>query len=180
MPRNIVDWNDETIALLRELWSTVDETGRLLSTPNIGRRMGISKDAVVGKAHRLNLPARPEFQQRKLDDEKEKQVRALLAIGHRPAEVARAARVHIDTVRKRLVEKNSSDTCPTAPQLETPTPAAQARTFRTHACLWPLGDPGTPNFRFCDGNTIPGKPYCAEHAAVAYIKVRDKREEVRA
>src|SRR5487761_2566271 len=48
-----MEWNEETIARLRGLWAEG------LSTAEIGRRMGVSKNAVVGKAHRLNLPARP-------------------------------------------------------------------------------------------------------------------------
>ena len=48
-----MEWNEDTIARIRALW---DEG---LSTAEIGRRMGITKNAVVGKAHRLNLPARP-------------------------------------------------------------------------------------------------------------------------
>ena len=48
-----MDWTDETIARLRALW----DEGH--STAEIGRRLGITKNAVVGKAHRLNLPARP-------------------------------------------------------------------------------------------------------------------------
>ncbi|RYF03549.1 MAG: GcrA cell cycle regulator, partial [Oxalobacteraceae bacterium] len=48
-----MEWNDEAIARIRALWSEGH------STAEIGRRMGISKNAVVGKAHRLNLPARP-------------------------------------------------------------------------------------------------------------------------
>src|SRR5579871_2835385 len=46
-------WSEETILRLRELW----EQG--LSTAEIGRRLGVSKNAIVGKAHRLDLTARP-------------------------------------------------------------------------------------------------------------------------
>ena len=48
-----MEWAEETIVRLRALW---DEG---LSTAEIGRRLGVSKNAVVGKAHRLDLPARP-------------------------------------------------------------------------------------------------------------------------
>src|SRR5690242_21655410 len=48
-----MEWAEETIVRLRALW---DEG---LSTAEIGRRLGVSKTAVVGKAHRLDLPARP-------------------------------------------------------------------------------------------------------------------------
>ena len=36
-------------------------------------------------------------------------------------------------------------------------------------CLWPYGDPDDPLFHFCGGHRYPGKPYCAAHAAIAYI-----------
>ncbi|WBO59682.1 GcrA family cell cycle regulator [Acidocella sp. MX-AZ03] len=48
-----MEWTDDSIARLRSLWAEG------LSTAEIGRRLNISKNAVVGKAHRLNLPARP-------------------------------------------------------------------------------------------------------------------------
>ena len=48
-----MEWNEKSIAKLRALWAEG------LSTAEIGRRMGVSKNAVVGKAHRLNLPSRP-------------------------------------------------------------------------------------------------------------------------
>ena len=47
------EWTDDAIRELRQLWSEG------YSTAEIGRRMGITKNAVVGKAHRLDLPARP-------------------------------------------------------------------------------------------------------------------------
>ncbi|RKK04304.1 GcrA family cell cycle regulator, partial [Teichococcus wenyumeiae] len=48
-----MDWTPEAIEALRGYWAEGH------STAEIGRRMGISKNAVVGKAHRLNLPPRP-------------------------------------------------------------------------------------------------------------------------
>src|SRR5215469_18190843 len=48
-----MEWAEETILRLRSLW----DEGH--STAEIGRRLGVSKNAVVGKAHRLDLPARP-------------------------------------------------------------------------------------------------------------------------
>ena len=37
-------------------------------------------------------------------------------------------------------------------------------------CLWPIGDPGDAGFGFCGQDTAPGRPYCADHCAVAYIR----------
>ncbi|MBW8271019.1 GcrA family cell cycle regulator, partial [Caldovatus aquaticus] len=47
----------------------------------------------------------------------------------------------------------------------------------TRSCCWPIGEPGTQDFRFCGAEALSGKPYCAEHAAVAYVKARDRRED---
>ena len=44
-------------------------------------------------------------------------------------------------------------------------------------CCWPIGDPGTKGFRFCDAAAMPGKPYCTEHDQIAYVKPRDRRPE---
>jgi GcrA cell cycle regulator len=46
-----------------------------------------------------------------------------------------------------------------------------------HACRWPIGHPGDQDFHFCTERAIVGKPYCAEHAAMAYIKVKPKAGE---
>lgn len=53
MSRVETDWTDPLITQLRELWNEGH------STAEIGRRIAVSKNAVVGKAHRLDLPARP-------------------------------------------------------------------------------------------------------------------------
>ena len=47
------EWTDDTIRELRQIWSEGH------STAEIGRRMGVTKNTVVGQAHRLDLPARP-------------------------------------------------------------------------------------------------------------------------
>ena len=45
-------------------------------------------------------------------------------------------------------------------------------------CLWPIGDPGDADFHFCGADPVPGKPYCEEHAARAYItRSRSERGE---
>jgi GcrA cell cycle regulator len=54
-------------------------------------------------------------------------------------------------------------------------PAAQEQRLRVplialkaNECRWPLGDPRDEDFGFCGSGSIPGLPYCAEHAKVAY------------
>jgi GcrA cell cycle regulator len=44
-------------------------------------------------------------------------------------------------------------------------------------CCWPIGQPDTRSFRFCDIPSVPGRSYCEEHTKLAYRKVRDRRED---
>lgn len=167
-----MEWNDDAITQLRSLWTEGH------STAEIGRRMGISKNAVVGKAHRLGLVARPS------------PIRRDPAAGTAP--------------RPALPRRVSGPTLPplsavppTAPLPSLPAaappparPAARPPAApplqavpsrpaprRMMACCWPIGEPGMPGFHFCDAEALAGKPYCAEHAQLAYVKVRDRREE---
>lgn len=152
-----MEWNDETIARIRALW---DEG---LSTAEIGRRMGITKNAVVGKAHRLNLPARPSPIQRTLGEKKPRRS---------------APRRVTGPTLPMLHAATASSPAPFRPTVVLRTVAPQPRPAgRVTSCCWPLGEPGTPDFRFCGDPTVPAKPYCEDHVAVAYVKVRDRRED---
>ena len=48
-------------------------------------------------------------------------------------------------------------------------PSGEEARTGARACAWPIGDPDDPDFHFCGAPSIEGKPYCAEHAARAYI-----------
>jgi len=146
-----MDWTQEAIERLRAFWAEG------LSTAEIGRRMGISKNAVVGKAHRLNLSSRPSPIRR---DPQERRTTP----SPRPPRQAPVARP-----------------MPSAPVMRPQAPPAvrnqappRPRLGGSRTCCWPIGEPGTPEFRFCEGDPMSGKPYCAEHAAVAYVKPREK------
>jgi GcrA cell cycle regulator len=157
-----MDWTDEVIAQLKLLWAEGH------STAEIGRRMSISKNAVVGKAHRLTLEARPSPIRRGMEGETSR----------------RSLRRSVGPTLPPLVSRPAA---PETAQLPQP-PPAQARIPVLHAvarsggsrsieCCWPIGEPGTKSFRFCDAGSLAGKPYCAEHAQLAYVKVRDRRED---
>ncbi|NKC31421.1 GcrA family cell cycle regulator [Falsiroseomonas selenitidurans] len=153
-----MDWTAEAIERLRALWAEGH------STAEIGRRMGVSKNAVVGKAHRLNLPARPSPIRRE-------------TLAERPAQATtpRLPRAAGPAPRSTLAPAASGSTAPVA--AASGVVRAFPRLSAMRSCCWPIGEPGTPEFRFCSAEAASGKPYCSQHAAVAYVKARDRRED---
>jgi GcrA cell cycle regulator len=188
-------WNEDTIGHLRELWAEGH------STAEIGRRLGVSKNAIVGKAHRLELDGRPSPIRR--DGPKPAaerpaafprvagptlpplasaiihpltapQVPARVAVAPTPAvpvSNVQALRPVPDLVVRAVAPPSAAP----VRQSIAPTPMASRRS--APACCWPIGDPGTKAFRFCDDVSLPGKPYCDDHAKLAYVRIRDRKED---
>ena len=135
----MVDWTDEIIAKLRMMWVNG------LSTAEIGRRLNTSKHAVIGKAHRLNLPARP----------------SPIKIGGKWSET-----------RKQYTKQRESREAvqaivavrPIQITLDQPKPSR----VRVEPCSWVEGVKG--NWRYCDQPSAPGRVYCHDHCAVAYAR----------
>ncbi|MBE7730744.1 GcrA family cell cycle regulator [Komagataeibacter sp. FXV3] len=204
-----MEWTEETIARLRDLWQ------QGLSTAEIGRQLSVTKNAVVGKAHRLGLKPRPSPIRRA--------AKAAPAPAATTAEATAAPPAVENTPAAPKPEVTATPVTSAAPASEkapakaqaVPTPAPQPkpagatpvaedaapapratraqpraaakaalrpvsepRRRSSQSCCWPLGDPGTPGFHFCGATPLPGKPYCAEHAQLAYVKLRDRRDNV--
>ncbi|MEO9189581.1 MAG: GcrA family cell cycle regulator [Acetobacteraceae bacterium] len=168
-----MEWTDEAIARLRALWTEGH------STAEIGRRLAVSKNAVVGKAHRLDLAARPSPIRPSASGPRPRPparrgsgptLPPLASAGSPSAASARPA----GAFAARPVAAPRQPVSAPAPRLQAVAPRPYGRVI---TCCWPLGEPGTKSFRFCDGESVPGKPYCTEHAELAYVKVRDRRED---
>jgi len=158
-------WTDLTKARLRNLWHEG------LSTAEIGRRLNVSKNSVIGQAHRLDLPKRP-YPIKYSHAQKPPRVSAPQP-PHLPARVANMACL------QQTLAPEVSVSAPATVQTKPPgtvTPSARISSYRITECCWPIGDPGTSNFRFCDALALPGKPYCAAHARLAYVKTRSEQE----
>ena len=158
-------WTNERIGELTKLW----EQG--LSASEIGKALGVSKNAVVGKAHRLNLPARPS------------------PIKRGGSSKPRSGKPTLMTPKPHgtKVTASSLHCRPAKPLVEEPereprrSPILNRRATRTASgsseCLWPIGDPGDKDFHFCGEPSVSGKPYCEAHCAKAYItKSRSETE----
>ena len=204
-----MEWSDEVINQLRALW----DEGH--STAEIGRRLGVTKNAIVGKAHRLDLPARPSPIRRDPDAAPVRRTPVRRVEGPTlpplPSAVADAEAglpVFTDPLpvrqpdfampggavpqpqRQPVLARPIAATPPLArpivpgpravpppPPPPRPVPAAPRPYGRVVTCCWPIGEPGTAEFHFCDVPSEPGRPYCEEHVKIAYVKVRDRRED---
>ncbi|MGL4394928.1 MAG: GcrA family cell cycle regulator [Hyphomicrobium sp.] len=159
-------WTDERVELLKKLW------GEGLSASQIASRLGsVSRNAVIGKVHRLGLSGRATTSRMKTH-----RPRARLANQKRPVK-PRFATVGNPAVRA-LYPVDAEPYTPPAEELVIP--MAERKTIQTLtecSCRWPIGDPQMSDFHFCGKNKVPGLPYCEFHARRAFQPAAPRRRE---
>jgi GcrA cell cycle regulator len=162
-----VSWTDERVELLKKLWSDG------LSASQIAAELGgITRNAVIGKVHRLGLSGRAKSTS--AGAPRPRKARA-------PSHMLRIGRGAIrgNTALAQVYEVEVE----AEPEMvENIIPIGQRRTIlelNEQTCRWPVGDPGAGDFFFCGGNTVSGLPYCAYHSRVAYQPVTDRRRDKR-
>lgn len=148
-------WTEERVETLKKLWMEG------LSASQIAKELGgVTRNAVIGKVHRLGLsgratPSRPPR-------------RAVKPAVTRPRPAIRPA-------AKTFTERVAPKRAPVEPQ---PLPNGEFATVLTlsdRVCKWPIGDPSQPGFRFCGHKPKPGSPYCEAHAQLAYQPSKRRR-----
>lgn len=161
-------WTEERVSELTRLWSTG------LSASEIGKILGVSKNSVVGKAHRMKLESRPSPIKRNPNGQPRRSRAARsrrIPMSDSPLPGA-AAPTRPTIAPPPGMSVRESDVDAAAAKALQGAARAVSRTAaggRSTACLWPIGDPGDPDFHFCGAPAVPGKPYCASHCAKAYI-----------
>jgi GcrA cell cycle regulator len=140
-------WTDERVEILKKLW--LDG----LSASQIAKQLGgVTRNAVIGKVHRLGLsgratpsqPQRPIFKAPRTPRP---------AVSAQPRRAEQAALPTPIAARPFYPEEPGS---------------ATVLTLGAHMCKWPIGDPSTDGFTFCGRRNNAEGPYCVEHARVAY------------
>ncbi len=167
-------WNDERVELLKKLWSEG------LSASQIAGRLGsVTRNAVIGKVHRLGLSGRATTSRMK---------------SHRPR--ARVTQQQQHQQPKRLAKPRFQaqgnpavrglyqlDAEPFVPAIEElDIPLKDRRTIATLTecnCRWPIGDPQMADFHFCNRDKVPGLPYCEFHARRAFQPPQPRRRDIR-
>ena len=162
-----MSWTDARIDLLRSSWEggmTASQIAEVLGE-------GVSRNAVIGKAHRLGLQARPS----PVKGGGEAMVAEVVAASvAKPAPAARPAPAAVPP-----------RTAP-APVVKKAKPAVPGKPARTtlldlseKVCKWPIGHPGDSDFHFCGKPSATGFPYCMDHCAVAYQAQQPRRDRNR-
>jgi len=167
-------WTDDRVAILTKLWAEG------LSASQIAKQLGdVTRNAVIGKVHRLGLsgrakPSRPTTR------------RAATKTPRRASKPA-APRTTMRATSKPVIRAK-----PAPIRVEKPLPApveakplpdgnfATILTIRDHMCKWPIGDPASDDFRFCGRKARDGGPYCEAHSSVAYQPSRRRGEPPKA
>jgi GcrA cell cycle regulator len=157
-------WTDERVEMLKRLWAEG------LSASQIAAELGgVTRNAVIGKVHRLSLSGR-----------------AKQTGGPRPrrARVPRAAR----SSPRTMTIGNTALKLERAPMprripiedIVVPIPLRKSiLALSEKTCRWPIGDPTDEDFSFCGHNPRDSSPYCEYHARVAYQPQVDRRRERR-
>ena len=156
-----MSWTDEKIAELKRLWLEGKSTGE------IGKIIGMSKNAVVGKAHRLGLESRPSPIKR---NEDVKDVKAAAAKVGKAEKTLKSGKAEKGDSADKAGEVGSA-----AKKSGSKVDAGKGVTLvdlNMHTCRWPIGDPKDPDFHFCGKEVELGKPYCEEHLAQAFVGVK--------
>lgn len=167
-----MNWTDERVELLRKLWSEG------LSASQIATQLGgVSRNAVIGKVHRLKLSARGRTSSAQPRVKKPAASAPAVKPAPRPARPAAPANVgatalaiqfDAEPVARQLVRTSENVIVPISRNL-----TLIQLTERT--CKWPNGDPLSEEFSFCGNEAGENAPYCGYHSKVAYQPASERR-----
>ena len=164
-------WTDERIAKLKQGWEggmTATQIAELLGE-------GVTRNAVIGKAHRLGLESRPS------------PVKAtdVAPAPARPAPVVTAAPAPPPAPAVSSAPHHSPLEAPAPRPVAKPAKGSSKQTRTTllelndKVCKWPIGHPGDADFHFCGKGAQAGFPYCTEHCLIAYQAQMPRKDRPR-
>ena len=166
-------WTDEMVEQLKKMWHEG------LTTGEIGKRLNVSKNSIVGKVHRLGLSGRPSPIKKK-EEEAPQAPKNVEKKNTQPQPAE--PRTPKETIKETPVPAHAVHTGKEAEPQTAPIPTGKTEKTQkggynlsltdldNHTCRWPIGDPKDDNFRFCGKKVRVGQTYCDEHAAIAYVK----------
>jgi len=197
-----MSWTDERVETLKRMWAEGQSASQIAK--ELG---GVTRNAVIGKVHRLGLSnrvaggkededdtpvaaAKPEPRPEPAATRPEPAARPVAAERPAPAP-APASNVTALPIRKAIVP--AGQPLPPQPSANEISPEALASVrevekrarkltlmeLTERTCKWPIGDPATEDFWFCGLPSLPGKPYCEAHVGVAFQPMSARRDRRR-
>lgn len=155
-------WTDERVELLKKLWADG------LSASQIAAELGgITRNAVIGKVHRLGLSGR---------------AKSPSSASPRPRKTRPSGMLRVSRPAMRGNTALAYDYEPEPEPELIEIPVEQRKTLlqlNERTCRWPIGDPGSADFFFCGGEAANELPYCSYHSRVAYQPASERRRDKR-
>ena len=146
-----MSWTDEKVAKLKELWgkgSTASQIAEIIG--------GITRNAVIGKAHRLNLSAK---------------IKTRAAISNQNFENS----IGEKNIKNKRGRKNKFKSLIIEKDFEPESPK-QLEELDENSCKWPIGHPDEKSFYFCGRSSLKDFSYCKLHLLYAY-QPKGKKDE---
>ena len=176
--------------------------GKGLSTSEMGKKLGMSKNAVVGKLNRLGWNAKAAEPVEKKSSGSKKTTKSADV---KKAPAKKSVKTAVRSTEKKSVAKKSvaipkkiqkddkkpKETVAKIPVVKTASKktkkdlalhelliqhALQMACLKPNQCRWPIGDPDSDDFHFCGEQVFSGKPYCYEHCRQAYQFTAPKKK----
>tara|TARA_Y100000591_G_scaffold315278_1_gene322701 strand:- start:7 stop:501 length:495 start_codon:yes stop_codon:yes gene_type:complete len=147
-----MSWTEEKVSKLKELWGKGNTASQIAEI--IG---GISRNAVIGKAHRLNLSAKIKTRSTPIN---KSYGNSIQGNGYPPK------RGRKSKFKSLIIEKDFEPENP-----------KQLEELDENSCKWPIGHPDEKNFYFCGRSSLKDFSYCKLHLLYAY-QPKGKKEDV--
>ena len=192
-----MSWTDDRVEVLKKMW------GEGRSASQIAKELGgVTRNAVIGKVHRLGLSnragsssaatakkeAKPKATSKTASAPKTKvEPKTEPAIKPRPASEGKpnfpARRQIIPAGQPLPPQPSANEISPEAlakvNEVEKKAKKIGLMELTERTCKWPVGDPATEDFWFCGLPVQQGKPYCEAHVGVAFQPMSSRRDRRR-
>ncbi|MBT8417721.1 MAG: GcrA cell cycle regulator [Silicimonas sp.] len=184
-----MSWTDERVELLKKMWTEGQSASQIAK--ELG---GVTRNAVIGKVHRLGLSNRAGSAASPAPEKKSAKADATpKAQSKKPAKAPVQEKVIEVTVAPRKPIVPAGQPLPPQPSANEISPEALANVreiektakrislmdLTERTCKWPIGDPATDDFWFCGLAVQQGKPYCEAHVSVAFQPMSSRRDRRR-
>lgn len=173
---DVATWTEERVDLLKKLWND-----GLSASQIAGELGGVTRNAVIGKVHRLGLSGRaksPSSSTAAAAQRPRKPAAPRVSNGFNAANHLRGNTALAPQLRPQPEARPEPRTEPVDPEVVVPfSERVTIMELKENMCRWPMGDPTQADFRFCGQKTDTGVPYCTHHCRVAYQPAGERRRE---